>query len=116
MPRAETSPRTPSRGRGRSVIAIVAVVLSLAALTFGVITRGHIEPSARIYEVVAGQRRYWPPGAIRPGDQMRCQGEVYELWHAGPDDAVSFGDTGITVGHAGDGSIIATCPKKLPSP
>jgi len=29
---------------------------------------------------------------------------------------VAFGDTGITVGHAGDGSIIATCPKTLPAP
>jgi hypothetical protein len=94
----------------------LAASLSVAAIAVGLIAAGHIEPSARVFEVTSGERRYWPPGVVRPGDQMRCHGELYELWHAGPDGAVSFGDTGITVGHGGDGSIIVTCPKELPEP
>ena len=98
IPTAKPAPR-----RRRTLIVLVAAGLSLAAITVAL-------------GVAAGDRRYWTPGVLRPGDQMRCHGEVYDLWHAGPDDSVAFGDTGITVGHAGDGSIIATCPKTLPAP
>ena len=106
----------PRRGRRRAMIVLVAAGLSLAAITVALIAAGDTHPSARVFDVAAGDRRYWAPGVLRPGDQMRCHGEVYDLWHAGPDDSVAFGDTGITVGHAGDGSIIATCPKTLPAP
>ena len=106
----------PVARRRRTLIVLVAAGLSLAAITVALIAAGETEPSARVFDVAAGDRRYWAPGVLRPGDQMRCHGEVYDLWHAGPDDSVAFGDTGITVGHAGDGSIIATCPKTLPAP
>jgi hypothetical protein len=115
-PGPSTSSAQPSRRRRRTVIVFVAAAASLAAITAGLIAAGEKQPSARVFDVADGERRYWAPGVLRPGDQMRCHGEVYDLWHAGPDGSVAFGDTGITVGHAGDGSIIATCPKTLPVP
>jgi hypothetical protein len=110
-PSAKPAPRPR-----RTLIVLVAAGLSLAAIIVALIAAGETEPSARVFDVAAGDRRYWAPGVLRPGDQMRCHGEVYDLWHAGPDDSVAFGDTGITVGHARDGSIIATCPNTLPAP
>lgn len=94
----------------RTTIAMIAVSLAAAALLVGVLTHGQVDQGPRVFDLVPGERRYWEPGQVQRGDLMRCHGAIYAL-RDGSVDTVDA--TGVSVGHATDGSVIATCPKRL---
>jgi len=62
-PGPSSPPTKPASGRRRTFIALVAAGLSLAAITVALIAAGETEPSARVFDVAAGDRRYWAPVA-----------------------------------------------------
>jgi hypothetical protein len=109
MPRPDERATTSAR---RVVVATIAVIAAILGISIGLITRGEVDAGPRVFELEPGERRYWEPGRVVRGDLMRCHGQLYAL-RDGSGDTVSV--TGASVGHAIDGSIIATCPKELAS-
>jgi hypothetical protein len=107
MPRPDA--RSASSAR-RVVVAAIAVVVSVIAISAGLVMRGEPDAGPRVFELEPGERRYWEPGQVLRGDLMRCHDQLYAL-RDGSVDTVS--STGVSVGHATDGSVIATCPRDL---
>ena len=109
MPQPDDRPDRSVLAR-TTIVAATAVSLAIAVLLVSVIARGHVDQGPHVFDLAPGERRYWEPGQVQRGDLMRCHGAIYAL-RDGSVDSVSA--SGVSVGHATDGSVIATCPKRL---